>query len=82
MIRICIPLLLINAVCSQIVPLFRLTLDLADDCWKLDTNNLTEISMGNCQNEIYYLNLGLGTPPLFSNFQIDTFRDVIWFPLN
>jgi hypothetical protein len=38
--------------------------------------------MGNCFDEVYYVNLGLGTPPLFSNFQIDTFRDLIWFPLN
>lgn len=82
MIRICTPFLLVHLILTQIVPLFRLSLDMADDCWKLDTNNLTEISMGNCQNEIYYLNLGLGTPPLFSNFLIDTFRDVIWFPLN
>lgn len=28
------------------------------------------------------MNLGLGTPPTFSNFLIDTFRDQIWFPLN
>ena len=53
-----------------------------DDCWVIDTNNLTEIGMGNCQDEIYYVNLGLGTPPSFSNFQIDIQRDLIWFPLN
>lgn len=67
---------------TQILRLFRLTLEIDDDCWVLDTNNLTEIGIGNCQDEIYYVNLGLGTPPSFANFQIDIQRDVIWFPLN
>lgn len=43
---------------------------------------MTEIGMGNCQDQVYFVNLGLGTPPLFANFQIDTFRDLIWYPLN
>lgn len=35
---------------AQILRLFRLTLQIDDDCWVLDTNNLTEIGMGNCQD--------------------------------
>lgn len=35
---------------AQILRLFRLTLEIDDDCWVLDTNNLTEIGMGNCQD--------------------------------
>ena len=73
---------ILPALNGQIVRLFRLSLQIDDDCWVIDTNNLTEIGMGNCQDEIYYVNLGLGTPPSFSNFQIDIQRDLIWFPLN
>lgn len=51
-----------------------------DDCSTLDTNNLTAISMGNCQSSIYYINIGMGTPPQFFNMQVDTSRGLVWVP--
>ena len=53
---------------QQVVGVFR------EECWILDTNNITAISMGNCQNSIYFVNIGLGTPPQYFDLQLDTSR--------
>lgn len=75
-------LLFLPFVHNEILTLFRLNSLIANNCWVMDTNNFTEIGMGNCLDYVYYINLGIGTPPVFSNFQIDTFHDQIWFSLN
>lgn len=60
----------------------KIDIEIDDSCWILDTNNLTEIGMGDCRGKLYYVNLGIGTPPTYSNFLIDTLRDQMWLPIN
>lgn len=37
--------------------------------------------MSNCVSEVYFVELGIGTPPQKLNFHIDTLRELIWLPV-
>ena len=67
---------------AHILSLDHVEQALEAECWILDTSNLTKIGMGNCQGLIYYLNVGIGTPPQYFNLQVDTSRGLIWLPLD
>lgn len=43
-------------------------------------NNLTAINLGNCEQELYYITIGIGSPPQYFNFQFDTGSNVFWVP--
>lgn len=63
----------------------RPTVDLATGvnvCVNPVSNANQKISTGNCQNYLYYIQMGIGTPPQNFYFQVDTGSYVQWIPLN
>jgi len=52
----------------------------SNTCTAVGSNNSTVMGFGNCYNNIYYINMQIGTPPRTMGFQFDTGSNIMWIP--
>ena len=50
-----------------------------DACLPPNSNNNTVQGMGTC-SDLYYVTLGIGSPPQYFDFQFDTGSPILWIP--
>ena len=52
----------------------------ANQCTAVGPNNATIMGFGNCYENLYYINIGIGTPPQTLGIHFDTGSDILWVP--
>ena len=46
----------------------------------MGSNNQSNLGIGNCQDNIYYITLEVGTPSQAIGVQFDTGSNILWIP--